>query len=85
MADMSKHHMKDHQGKETQGGMVGMGDMMGMMKSCQSKMDGDQAPSALMPKLPPGNEKLEFQMQAEMMQKMGQIAAQYADKIKDAK
>lgn len=40
---------------------------------------------AMMPQLPPGNEKLEFQMHAEMMQKMGEIAARYADKIKEAK
>jgi hypothetical protein len=33
------------------------------------------------PKLPPGNEKLELQMRAEMMQKMGEIAGRYAGQI----
>ncbi len=98
MSDMSKHHPMAKGSKGAEGGMsgmhgmgdmAGMGDMMGMMKmmsSCQTMMDGAKAPaSALMPKLPPGNEKLEFQMRAEMMQKMGQIAAQYADKIKETR
>jgi hypothetical protein len=33
---------------------------------------------AMMLQMPPGNEKLQFQIQAEMMQKMGEIAAKYA-------
>jgi hypothetical protein len=40
---------------------------------------------AMMPQMPPGNEKLQFQMQAEMMQKMGEIAAKYAERIKEDK
>lgn len=71
MGDMSKGH-----------GMMGM---MEMMHSCQKMMGGAMAGGAMMPQLPPGNEKLEFQMHAEMMQKMGEIAARYADKIKEAK
>lgn len=89
MPDMSKHHPTDSRIKRAEGGMGDMGDMMGMMKmmnSCQSMMDDAQASSsALMLKLPPGNEKLEFKMRAEMMQKMGQIASQYADKIREAR
>ncbi|MEO7854242.1 MAG: hypothetical protein ABIR94_18620 [Rubrivivax sp.] len=92
MSDMSKHHPMAQGMKGGEGGMSGMGgmgDMMGMMKmmnSCQTMMDGASASaSALVPTLPPGNEKLQFQMRAEMMQKMGQIAAEYADKIKEAK
>lgn len=67
-------------------GMHGMGEMpmgqdiMGMMDSCRNMIGG-----AMMPHLPPGNEKLEFQMHAEMMQKMGEIAAKYAERIKEAK
>lgn len=62
------------------------GDMMGMMRSCQAMMGGTgMSGGAAMPKLPPGNEKIEFQMHAEMMQKMGEIAAKYADKIKEGK
>jgi len=61
------------------------GGMTGMMDSCQKMMGGATSRHAMMPRLPPGNEKLEFQMHAEMMQKMGEIAAKYADKIKEAK
>lgn len=50
------------------GGMMGRGMMGGMM---------------MVPQMPPGNEKLQFQMQAEMMQKMGEIAAKYAERIKE--
>ena len=65
--------------------MVG-GSMMDMMGSCQSMMgSGGMSGSAGMPKLPPGNEKLEAQMHAEMMQKMGEIAARYAEKIKESR
>lgn len=74
MGDMSKGH-----GKMGSDGAMG-GGMMDMMQSCQKTMGG-----AMMPQLPPGNEKLQFQMHAEMMQKMGEIAARYADKIKEAK
>ncbi|TAL79731.1 MAG: hypothetical protein EPN76_01270 [Burkholderiaceae bacterium] len=35
----------------------------------------------LMPQLPAGNEKLQLQMQAEIMQKVGEIIGKYADKI----
>lgn len=33
--------------------------------------------------MPPGNERLEFRMHTEMMQKLGEIAAKYADRIKE--
>jgi hypothetical protein len=68
------------------GDMKGMKGMKGMMRSCQAMMCHDgMAGSAAMLKLPPGNEKLEFQMHAEMMQKMGEIATKYADIIKEGK
>ena len=65
------------------GGMCG--GMMGKMGSGQGMMGKMGAPSGGpgMPKLPPGNEKLEFQMHAEMMQKIGEIALKYADRIKE--
>lgn len=81
MGDMSKGHGK----MGSDGTMGGMMDMMGMMNSCQKMMGGAMSGGAMMPQLPPGNEKLEFQMHAEMMQKVGEIAARYADKIKEAK
>jgi hypothetical protein len=52
------------------------GDMMGMMNGCKAMMH-----SSMAPQLPPGNEKLQLQMQGEMMQKMGEILTKYADKI----
>lgn len=79
MGDMSKGH-----GKMGSDGTMG-GGMMDMMHSCQKTMGGTMSGGAMMPQLPPGNEKLEFQMHAEMMQKVGEIAARYADKIKEAK
>ncbi|MDQ6881153.1 MAG: hypothetical protein M3150_03555 [Pseudomonadota bacterium] len=78
--------MKDMKDMKDMKGMKGMKGMMEMMGSCQGMMDkgGMQAnPSSM--RLPAGNEKLEFQMHAEMMQKMGEIAARYADRIKDEK
>lgn len=64
------------------GGMMG-GDMSEMMRSCHSMMGGSGGMSGMgMPKLPPGNDKLEAQMHAEMMQKMGEIAARYAERVK---
>ena len=82
--DMSMHHQK-----KPDGGMDGMkgmmgGGMMDMMSSCHKMMNKkSMAGGAAMPQLPPGNEKLEFQMHAEMMQKMGEIALKYADRIKE--
>ena len=63
------------------GGMMGMMDMMG---SCSRMMQGGTT-GHMLPQLPPGNEKLQLQMQAEMMQKMGEIVAKYATQIKDEK
>lgn len=63
-------------------GMMDHDSMMGMMQSCQSMM-GSGLPS--LPKMPPGNEKLELQMRAEMMQKLGEIAAKYADRVKESR
>ena len=77
-------------GADAQGhhGMMGrgmMGDMMDM-HACQSMMGSGPGMSGLgLPKLPPGNEKLEAQMQAEMLQKLGEIAARYADRVKDSR
>lgn len=64
-----------------QGGMMNMMDMMNMMGACGRMMNGG---SSSMPRLPAGNEKLELEMQAEMMQKMGEILASYAAKLPDS-
>lgn len=58
-------------------GMMGGGMMGGgMMGGCP--MGGPHA----MLQLPPGNEKLQLQMHAEMMQRMGEILAKYAAQLK---
>ncbi len=76
MAGMEKMDM-DHD--MMKGGMM-QGGMMHMMKGCHQMMS-----DPMMPQLPAGNEKLQLQMRAEMMQKMGEILGRYADKIKDEK
>lgn len=80
--------MPDGDQRSMDHGMMGGGGMMGMMNmmnECQRMMGGAAAGGAMMPKMPPGNEKLQFRMEAEMMQKMGEIAAKYADRIKEDK
>jgi len=59
------------------GGMMD-GPMMQMMQQCR-RMGG----GAMLPQLPPGNEKLQLQMHAEMMQKAGEVLARYASQIKE--
>lgn len=67
------------QGGGMMGGMQG-GGMMGMMNGC-SRMSG----SIATPRLPPGNEKLQLKMQAEIMQATGEILSKYADQISEPK
>ena len=67
------------------GGMMG-GGMMGMknmMERCDGMMRGGMGATGMVPHLPPGNEKLQLQMQAEIMQQMGEILAKYAGRVKD--
>jgi hypothetical protein len=78
---------KAPQGMGDKGGMQGMQGMMGMMHECQGMMGGGGMmgrgmSGGVMPQLPPGNEKLQLQMWAEMMQKMGEIAGKYAGQVK---
>lgn len=60
--------------------MDGMGEMMGMMNGCSQMMG-----SSAVPHLPPGNEKLQLKMQAEIMQKTAEILSRYADQIGQTK
>jgi hypothetical protein len=64
------------------GGMMGggMGGMMSMIQQCERLM-GARGGHA-MPQLPPGNEKLQLQMHAEIMQRVGEILAKYAGQVK---
>ena len=68
----------EHQGMMG-GGMMG-GGMMNMMQHCE-RMMGARGGHA-MPQLPPGNEKLQLQMHAEIMQKVGEILGKYAAQVK---
>jgi hypothetical protein len=71
--------MMGHGGMMAGDGMMG-GGMMEMMSGCRQMME-----SASMPRLPSGNDKLQLQMHAEMMQRVGEILGKYADRIEDAK
>jgi hypothetical protein len=65
-------HMHEMMGPHGMGpGMMG-GPMMG----------GQMGQMIMLPRLPVGNEKLEIQMHAEMLQKIGEIEAKYAGQLK---
>lgn len=73
-------------GGMTGGGMAGMGGqgmggMMGMMRGCGESMGAGHG----LPHFPPGNEKLELEMHADMMKAMGDILAKYAARLPDRK
>src|SRR5260221_7987766 len=72
----------ERQGMHEKPGMQDMEGMMGMMGACQGMMGGHTAGAGLMHQLPPGNEKIQLQVSAEMMQKAGKILAKYASQIK---
>ena len=83
---MPQHHGMMGQEQQGQGMMAcpmmsgGMsGGMGGMMMGGRGMMMGGRA----MPAFPPGNEKLQLQMQAEIMQKVGEIMAKYAAQLPD--
>jgi hypothetical protein len=69
-----------------QGGMgQGMSGMMGMemMQGCPMMRGGGMGHG--MAHLPPGNEKLELQMHADMMRAMADVLTKYAAKLPDKK
>jgi hypothetical protein len=72
------HGQQDTQGMMG-GGMQGCPMMSGGMMG-GGMMQGRG--SSLIPQLPPGNEKLQAQMTAEIMQKAGEIASKYAAQAK---
>lgn len=61
--------------------MEGMNMSGNMMGSCSRMMQGGMMGHMLY-QMPPGNEKLQMQMHAEVMQKIGEIEAKYASQIK---
>jgi hypothetical protein len=64
-------------------GMGNMGGMMGMMQGCP--MMGGAGTGGRGMHLPPGNEKLEMQMHADMMRAMADVMAKYAARLPDKK
>lgn len=76
--------MQGMQGMQGMTGKSGMMPMMDMMSACDHAMQSG-AMAHGMPQLPPGNAKLQLQMQAEMMQKTGEILAKYAAQIGEEK
>jgi hypothetical protein len=84
---MEMNGMTGMHGMEHGQGMSGMGSMMEMMQACpmmngQMAMRRQASRPGVLPQLPPGNEKLQLQMQAEIMQKVGEIMAKYAAQLK---
>ena len=71
-------------GRSDQSGMRGM---MGMMQGCPMMQGagGSGGAHGGMPHLPPGNEKLELQMHADMMRAMSDILSKYAARLPDKK
>lgn len=63
-------------------GMMGMEGCPMMSSSGQTARGGQTAGGGLIPRLPPGNEKLQAQMTAEILQKAGEIASKYAAQAK---
>lgn len=88
----AKKHVGSMPGMEMQGmdmmhsggmkDMKGMASMMNMMGMCNGMMQGGMM-GHMLPQLPAGNEKLQLQMQAEMMQKMSEVLSKYAVQIKE--
>ena len=83
-------HQHEQEAQPAQGQGMGMGGMMGgqdtggmmrMMQGCPMMQGGGHG----LPHLPPGNEKLELQMHADMMKAMGDILAKYAARLPDKK
>jgi hypothetical protein len=77
------------EGRGGAGMMQGQQGMHGMMQGCPMMSGGMMGGgmmqgrgSSLIPQLPPGNEKLQAQMTAEIMQKAGEIASKYAAQAK---
>ena len=81
-SDRPMGNSKERQGMHEKQGIQSMEGMMGMMSACQGMMGGHSAGAGFVPQLPPGNEKLQLQMSAEIMQKVGEITAKYANQIK---
>ena len=63
----------------------GSGGMMGMMQGCPMMRGGGMGGMGHGMHLPPGNEKLEMQMHADMMRAMADVMSKYAARLPDKK
>ena len=81
MGEMSMGEMKQHQGMMGGQGMMGCGMMSGGMGGAGGGGVGAMMGGRGMPAFPAGNEKLQLQMHAEIMQKVGEIMARYAAQL----
>lgn len=83
-AGIASAQSEPQRGPGMQGGMMGgQGGMMGMMQGCPMMQGGGMGHG--MPHLPPGNEKLEMQMHADMMRAMADVLSKYAKQLPDKK
>jgi hypothetical protein len=85
LAAAQSDQSRDHGSQGMQGGMGqgGMGGMMGTMQGCPMMSGGGMGHA--MPHLPPGNEKLELQMHADMMRAMADVLGKYVARLPDKK
>lgn len=58
-----------------------MGQMGKMGKHCPMMKHGGMGQMIRMPRLPEGHAKLQLQMEAEILQKVGEIQAKYANQL----
>ena len=63
----------------------GTGGMMGMMQGCPMMSGGGGMSGHSVPHLPPGNEKLEMQMHADMMRAIADVMTKYAARLPEKK
>ena len=88
MQGMMGHHAGAGTAQQGMMGHAGAGMAQQGMTGC-SMMSGGMGSGGMgammggrgMPAFPPGNEKLQMQMHAEIMQKVGEIMAKYAERI----
>ncbi len=79
MGGMGGMHGKG--GIQGMGGMQGMGCPMMRMMMGGGMMGKSGTNSIVIPQLPPGNAKLQLEMQGEIMKRVGEIIQRYAAKV----
>ena len=84
-AAMAQSESEHAHGQGASGMGQGMGGMTGMMQGCPMMRGAGGGRGQGMAHLPPGNEKLEMQMHADMMRAMADIMTKYAARLPDKK